>query len=359
MPFWPDLPPPLLGYSPELQDPVVRSEMEVGPPKARRRTDFVGPRANPIFRLTYQQSELLQDWWRYDCNAGATPFIWYEPRRGRPGLWRWQRPPKVSRQGVAYEDVTCELLCIEEWWPGALAGTGRLIYIWDAWWATSVKFNGKSSSLNGQVSTWTDRINGIVLDALSPTNTILTQSGYGRLVEARSSAVLRHQTLSTSFSAATWVIGGRRSQASGGPSGNTRLLSWKPATGYDYNQSDGAGVVITNADTQVGLTANLPSTMHSISANSPRAVLVRVGSQRWIIDIDDVQKMDSAGPAMAGNSSGGLALNAHYLGAGGFAEQGHYGFGGFTVISGYAPTRSERTMLSRWAAALAGKDLFA
>lgn len=86
------------GYTRAMPDNLLRSSMDVGPAKVRRRTTAnVGPTSGQML-LTYAQKQILEDFYRDDLFDGALPFDfpdWDETVRE----FRFTRPPSFINTG--------------------------------------------------------------------------------------------------------------------------------------------------------------------------------------------------------------------------------------------------------------------
>jgi hypothetical protein len=71
MATWPGtLPKPLAdGYGLQPVDPTIRTDMDVGAPRVRRRTRARNDRIQLTWMLTSEQADIFRDW--YDSDAGA------------------------------------------------------------------------------------------------------------------------------------------------------------------------------------------------------------------------------------------------------------------------------------------------
>lgn len=85
MPTWPSTLPQLPlsdSYSESPQSQVLRSSMDAGPPKTRRRFT-AATRAIPMsFTLTNAQVEIFETWFDADIQGGSLPFDMIQPRTG-------------------------------------------------------------------------------------------------------------------------------------------------------------------------------------------------------------------------------------------------------------------------------------
>lgn len=105
MPAWPiSLPAPALSSLQESPpDNSIRSSMDKGPAKVRRRsTANIRPLAFSLI-LTPAQTETLDDFYVDDCFSGAVAFDYTHPRTGVGCEARFVEPPKYNeREGAVY-----------------------------------------------------------------------------------------------------------------------------------------------------------------------------------------------------------------------------------------------------------------
>lgn len=107
MPIWPVAPFPqnVLHTSYVEETPLghIRTEMDAGPAKTRKRTD-----RNPIkFRgalvLTSTQTQDLDDFYQDTLSWGALSFEWLHQRTGSTGDFRFVGAPKYTPYGLHYK----------------------------------------------------------------------------------------------------------------------------------------------------------------------------------------------------------------------------------------------------------------
>lgn len=87
MPSWPaSLPqrPSYPGYGEAPQSQVLKSDMDAGPPKRRRRFTAGTRTLSVQYDLTEQQVEDFKSFFYGELAAGALPFEWTDPRTGEP-----------------------------------------------------------------------------------------------------------------------------------------------------------------------------------------------------------------------------------------------------------------------------------
>jgi hypothetical protein len=85
MATWPsDLPdyPLLNGYSEAPQSGVLRTQMDSGRPKRRKRYNAPPTQFNVQFNLTGSQLQTFEDFFETDLEFGALGFDWTHPRTG-------------------------------------------------------------------------------------------------------------------------------------------------------------------------------------------------------------------------------------------------------------------------------------
>lgn len=114
MATWPaDLPQRAMarGFQEKQPDLVVRTQMDVGPAKARRRaTDGVTTFQMTLPPLTYAQAQSLVSFWKGACAGGALWFDWLHPRLETGARFRFVKPPVLTHiPGAALWDVSLEL----------------------------------------------------------------------------------------------------------------------------------------------------------------------------------------------------------------------------------------------------------
>lgn len=114
MPSWPNtLPPPALSTLTETPpDNSIRSNMDKGPAKVRRRTTAnVRPIAFTL-KLTPAQTQILDDFYDNDTLSGSEVFDYTHPRTLQACTARFSQPPQYAEQeSVIYTaSVTLEIM---------------------------------------------------------------------------------------------------------------------------------------------------------------------------------------------------------------------------------------------------------
>lgn len=98
-PVWPtDLPsvPRQEGYSEQRRPLVVRTDMDVGPPKVRMRQTTSPTDFSMSFLLTGSQVEVLMYFWEVICLGGSVHFDWVHPRTRVAAKFRFVSAPMIS-----------------------------------------------------------------------------------------------------------------------------------------------------------------------------------------------------------------------------------------------------------------------
>lgn len=99
LPVWdPALPQCLeYGYSEDLPETTIRTQMEYGPDKVRRRTTVGVGRIRGSVLLTREQAATLATFYDTSIAGGALPFEWVHPRTGATTRFRLVEPPGIAQ----------------------------------------------------------------------------------------------------------------------------------------------------------------------------------------------------------------------------------------------------------------------
>lgn len=103
---WPStLPAPAINTFKEVPpDNLIRSSMDKGPDKVRRRTTANISPVSFSLKLTSTQVQTLDDFYRTTINSGADEFTYTHPRTGLSVTARFIEPPQYREiAGVLYE----------------------------------------------------------------------------------------------------------------------------------------------------------------------------------------------------------------------------------------------------------------
>ena len=96
---WPPSLPQLpdVGHVESAPNTLLRTEMEVGPPKVRQRyTAGVRPVQMSISPLASADATTLDDFFISTLKGGSLPFDWQIPRSGATVSYRFIEPPKYE-----------------------------------------------------------------------------------------------------------------------------------------------------------------------------------------------------------------------------------------------------------------------
>ena len=97
------------GASEKAPDLAIRTNMDAGPAKVRRRfTAGVRPHTMKLI-LTTAQVVILDDFFVSTLSGGAAAFDWVSPRTGGSVEFRFKGPPEYRPLGVGKYEVGFEL----------------------------------------------------------------------------------------------------------------------------------------------------------------------------------------------------------------------------------------------------------
>lgn len=112
MATWPSsLPdyPEIDGYQESKQDGAVRTQMDAGPPKQRRRFSATITEFDAVFLLDDSEIDTLETFYETTLEEGTLSFDWTHPRKGTTQLFEFRGPYQVSAIGADLFRVTCPL----------------------------------------------------------------------------------------------------------------------------------------------------------------------------------------------------------------------------------------------------------
>ena len=90
-------------YQETLADTLVRSKVDQGPDKVRRRTTAGVAEMSVSYVLDADQSAVIADFYTTTLAGGSLPFVFQHPRSGAVITVRLKRPPQLSaRNGSHY-----------------------------------------------------------------------------------------------------------------------------------------------------------------------------------------------------------------------------------------------------------------
>jgi hypothetical protein len=99
---WPAIPDDALAgtYVEEPANNVLRTDMDVGPAKTRRRTTTGADRMAFDLNLTAANITTLMSFYRTTCYGGSLAFNFVHPRTGSSVVCRFLAPPKLTPDGT-------------------------------------------------------------------------------------------------------------------------------------------------------------------------------------------------------------------------------------------------------------------
>ena len=109
---WPETLPqsPLLdGWQETLADNVLRTAMEQGPPKLRRRGSAGSGKMTVHFLLSRDDCALVDDFYQTALAGGIRPFTFTHPRRVQAVACRFAAPPDYTAAGDGFFRVRLSL----------------------------------------------------------------------------------------------------------------------------------------------------------------------------------------------------------------------------------------------------------
>lgn len=98
MPSWPEtLPAPQWqGFQAEFQDNVIRSQMDSGPGKLRRRFSAAAMYYPVTWMFTRPQLQEFYNWFVDEVFSGSISFSWTHPITGLTVIARFRKPPSIK-----------------------------------------------------------------------------------------------------------------------------------------------------------------------------------------------------------------------------------------------------------------------
>lgn len=85
---------PLLSGNEEgIADTVIKTDMEVGPPKVRQRSSVGYNSGSYGFHMTATNLLALETFYKTTCSGGSEVFEWKHPRTGSTVNWLFTAPP--------------------------------------------------------------------------------------------------------------------------------------------------------------------------------------------------------------------------------------------------------------------------
>lgn len=97
------------GVNETLPDGLIRSEVDVGPAKVRRRTSAGVRLLSGSMTLTREQAATLDAFYTTTLQAGALSFDWRHPRTKAAIVCRFRREPTLASKGPSAFEAQLEL----------------------------------------------------------------------------------------------------------------------------------------------------------------------------------------------------------------------------------------------------------
>ena len=91
----------------------MRSPMDAGAPKVRRRFTTAGARYEIPVLLTGEEKQVLEDFYDVDLHGGELPFTWEDPTSDTSVSFSFGEPPRLEMSNSGLPD--------ERLWEGNLA----------------------------------------------------------------------------------------------------------------------------------------------------------------------------------------------------------------------------------------------
>lgn len=90
------------GFQETLPDNTLRSKMEQGPPKIRRRSTDASGKINAQFLFSAAQCQMMDDFYHETLSGGALRFCFLHPRRQENVMCRIMQPPEYAALNGGY-----------------------------------------------------------------------------------------------------------------------------------------------------------------------------------------------------------------------------------------------------------------
>ena len=87
------------GYQEQWDGGVIRSEMETGPARLRRRTTAVAQPLSVTFAMDSDQVDTFKTFFLTTLSGGTEPFYFRRPREGQTEIARFRAPPQITPMG--------------------------------------------------------------------------------------------------------------------------------------------------------------------------------------------------------------------------------------------------------------------
>jgi len=97
------------GYQETFPNMVLRTQMDAGLPKMRRRFTAAPRPMKFQLSLTNEQAALLDEFFTSTCRGGSERFEWAHPRTTETVEVRFTKPPTMMRLGPDLWKAQCEV----------------------------------------------------------------------------------------------------------------------------------------------------------------------------------------------------------------------------------------------------------
>ncbi len=97
------------GYQERFAETVLRTAMDAGAAKLRRRFTTAPRQIELTFRMTAAQVAVLRSFYEETTGGGALPFDWVHPREGGVAEYRFMEAPRVSAATAVLFSVSLKL----------------------------------------------------------------------------------------------------------------------------------------------------------------------------------------------------------------------------------------------------------
>jgi len=105
---WPAFLPPCAETWEEFDLPVtVRTQMDIGPPKVRRRSTRTLRNVHVSFTMSHDQAMQLRDFFEIDLQGGVQEHSFRHPFRDDVEPFRFMEPPHITSLGAGACTVSC------------------------------------------------------------------------------------------------------------------------------------------------------------------------------------------------------------------------------------------------------------
>lgn len=105
---WPSTLPDCAESWEEQDVPVtVRTSMDVGPPKVRRRYTRTMRNVRVGFTMTHEQANAMRDYFELDLQGGTIDHQFVHPFRDELQTFRFVEPPTINSMGALACAVSC------------------------------------------------------------------------------------------------------------------------------------------------------------------------------------------------------------------------------------------------------------